>query len=91
MPPDSLAHEQWTQSQVEVYTSEVDDDDFAQGRNLWRLFIEQGADQEFIDSVSDNLSKAHPDVQKETVKMFGRVEKVIGERIEKRLAELSGH
>lgn len=86
--PTNVAHDQWIDGKVEDYTSDVTEDDFQQSRDLWKIFIEQEADTSFINSVSVNLSKALPEVQKESVAMFAKVEPVIGERIEQRLKEI---
>lgn len=87
-PPDSLAHIEWVNSKVEVYTSPVEEDDFEQARDLWDIFLKQGADQSFIDDLCAHLNKALPQVQKETVKMFAKVKPEIGERIEKKLKDM---
>jgi catalase len=67
----------------------VNEDDYQQARDLWNIFLEKKEDEIFINNLSGNLSKALPEVQKETVKMFAKVEKVIGDRIEKKLGELA--
>jgi catalase len=67
----------------------VTGDDFQQARDLWNIFLEKKEDETFINNLSGNLSKALPEVQKETVKMFANVEKIIGDRIEKKLEELA--
>jgi catalase len=50
-----------------VYTSPVTEEDFEQPRNLWQIFLKQGGDENFINNLSAHLSKALPEVQKETI------------------------
>lgn len=86
--PTSVAHDEWVNGKVEDYSSDVTEDDFQQPRDLWKIFIQQKADTDFINSVSANLSKALPQVQKESIAMFAKVEPVIGKRLEERLAQI---
>lgn len=66
-PPDSLAHVEWVNSKIEVFTSEVTDDDFEQARDLWKIFLEQGVEDKFVNNLCGHLKKALPEVQKHTV------------------------
>ena len=83
-----VAHDEWVGS-VTNYTSEVTDEDFEQPRDLWNLFKKWGQDEMFIGNLSGHLKKALPQVQKETIKVFGKVDQEIAERLEKVLGELS--
>jgi catalase len=65
--PKEVAHDVWIDSKVEVYTSEVEEVDFEQPRALWKIFIKQGMDQDFINNLCGHLGKALPPVQKETI------------------------
>ncbi|CAN9245873.1 unnamed protein product [Alternaria alternata] len=84
-PPD-VAHDKWV-GEVSSYTSEVTDEDFEQPRNLWALCKKWGDDQIFIDNLSGHMKKALPQVQRESIKMFAKVDKEIGERLEKALGD----
>jgi catalase len=84
-----VAHDKWV-GEVCTYTSEVTDEDFAQPRDLWALFKKWGQDEMFIDNICGHLKKALPQVQKETIKMFAKVDPEIGERIEKTLGDFLG-
>ncbi|KAF2111411.1 catalase-like domain-containing protein [Lophiotrema nucula] len=83
-----VAHYEWT-GRVQNYTSEVTDEDFEQGRMLWKLMIDEKEDQILIDNLAANIGKALPKVQEETVKMFAKVEKEIGERLQKKLDQIN--
>jgi catalase len=85
--PVDVKHDEWTNGKVEAYKEEATDDDFIQAKDLWDLFKKQGEDQVLIENVCGHLGKALPQVQKETVEMFSKVDKEIGERIEKKLKE----
>ena len=65
--PADVAHDDWTKSKVEVYTSPVTEDDFEQPKELWQIFLKQEGDETFINNISAHLSKALPEVQKETI------------------------
>ncbi|OAL46505.1 catalase-domain-containing protein [Pyrenochaeta sp. DS3sAY3a] len=84
-----VAHDKWV-GEVCTYTSEVTDEDFAQPRDLWALFKKWEQDEMFIDNICGHLKKALPQVQKETIKMFAKVDPEIGERIEKKLGDFLG-
>ncbi|KAF2873802.1 catalase-like domain-containing protein [Massariosphaeria phaeospora] len=72
---------------VSKFTSEVEEADFEQSRELWKIYLKAGTDQVFIDNVSGHLKKAIPEVQKKTIKMFARVDEDTSNRIEKKLSE----
>ena len=86
--PADVAHYEWT-GRVQNYTSEVTDEDFEQARMLWKIMIDKEEDQILIDNLAGNIGKALPKVQEEAVKMFAKVEKEIGERLQKKLDEVN--
>jgi catalase len=86
-PPD-VAHDQWV-GKVQSYSSSVTDDDFEQPRMLWALFKETGEDEKFAHNIAGHLSKAQPEVQAKTVKMFGRVNEEVAESIQKALDKVN--
>jgi catalase len=65
--PDDVAHSRWTDAAVEIYTSDVNDDDFQQARDLWKIYEKQGIQDKFIGNLCSHLKKALPEVQKETI------------------------
>ncbi|KAL1867762.1 catalase A [Paecilomyces lecythidis] len=78
-------HDHWV-GEVTAFTSEVTDDDFIQPKMLWDVMGKQPGQQDnFISNVAAHLSGAIPEVQKETIKLFNRVDPEIGQRIEKAL------
>lgn len=88
--PADVAHLEWVSGKVEENTDPVTDDDFQQARDLWQIYLKQGSDDVFIHNLSGHLSKALPEVQKETIKMFSKVDEEIGKRLEKKLEEITG-
>ncbi|KAF2204561.1 catalase [Delitschia confertaspora ATCC 74209] len=85
--PADVAHDEWV-GKVSAYTSDVTDEDFEQPRDLWKIFKKNGEDKEFIHNLCGHLKNAVSEVQKETIKMFARVDEEIGKLIEQRLKEL---
>jgi catalase len=67
MGPLDVKHDQWVNGQVQLYSSEVVDDDYQQARDLWEIYKKQNVDQVFIDNLCGNISKALPEVRKEAV------------------------
>lgn len=63
------------------------DDDFVQPRDLWELFKKNGEDEVLIKNLSGHVGKALPQVQKETVAMFRKVNDEIADRLQKALDE----
>jgi len=61
-----VAHDEWI-GRVQAYSSDVTEEDFEQPRTLWKLFKDQGEDKNFLNNLSGHLSKALPEVQKETI------------------------
>lgn len=72
---------------VEAYTSEVKDDDFAQPKELWKLFKRDGVDEEFINNVSSHMSTAISEVRDRAVEIWGRVDQEIADRIREKLTK----
>jgi catalase len=65
--PKDIAHDKWA-GRVTAYTSEVNDDDFVQARDLWHLLGNEDGQQEFlITNVTNHLKKAIPKVRSETI------------------------
>lgn len=85
--PADVAHSDWV-GKVQAYSSDVEDIDWAQPRILWELFKKNGEDEVFIHNLSGHLNKALPEVQKDTVKMFAKVNEEIGKRLEEALNKL---
>ncbi|KAB5581247.1 catalase-like domain-containing protein [Coniochaeta sp. 2T2.1] len=74
---------------VQAYSSDVEDIDWEQPRVLWKLFKKNGEDEVFIHNLSGHVNKALPEVQKDTIKMFAKVDEEIGKRLEEALDKLS--
>ncbi|KFA71086.1 hypothetical protein S40288_05537 [Stachybotrys chartarum IBT 40288] len=70
-----------------TFSSEVTDEDWEQPRNLWKLFKENGDDDKFIHNLSGHVNKALPEVQKDTIRMWAKVDEDISKRLEKDLNE----
>jgi catalase len=73
---------------VQAYSSDVTEEDWEQPRMLWKLFKETDEDKDFLQNLAGHLNKALPEVQKETVKMFAKVDEEIGKRLEEVLGKL---
>jgi len=86
--PMDVAHDEWVNSKVQNYPGEVDEDDFQQARDLWEIYKKHDEDQVFIENLTGHLSSALPQVQKETIEMFAKVDEEIGKRLEKKLSEM---
>src|SRR4051812_23439063 len=82
-PPD-VAHDEWL-GRVTLFSSEVTEEDFEQPRDLWRIFKSNGEDKKFANNLAAHLGKSLPQVQKATIEMFNRVDKEVGEAIERAL------
>jgi catalase len=65
--PVDVKHDEWVNAQVELYTSDVTEDDFLQAKDLWELYKKWEDDQVFINNICGHLGKALPEVQKETI------------------------
>lgn len=84
--PKDLEGEKWV-GQVQPFPGEVTDEDFIQPRDLWELFKKNGEDEVFIKNLTGHVGKALPQVQKETVAMFRKVNDEIADRLQKALDE----
>ncbi|EKG21351.1 Catalase, partial [Macrophomina phaseolina MS6] len=83
--PKDVAHDEWV-GRVTAYSSEVTDNDFVQARDLWRIMgEEEGQQDNFLRNLSGHVGKASLSVQNETVKMFGKVDRDLGRRLEEML------
>lgn len=71
-----------------TYASAVTDEDFAQPRELWRIYKRNGEDRSFAANVAGHLGEALPEVQEAAVAMFGRVDKEVGDAIRNALREV---
>ncbi|KAB5542569.1 catalase [Coniochaeta sp. 2T2.1] len=85
--PADVAHSEWV-GKVQAYSSDVEDIDWEQPRILWELFKKNGEDEVFIHNLSGHVNKALPEVQKDTIKMFAKVDEEIGKRLEEALKKL---
>lgn len=85
--PADIAHDEWV-GKVTQFSSEVTDEDFEQPRDLWKIFKSNGEDKVFAKNVAAHVGRALPQVQKATIEMFNRVDKEVGEAIQKALDEL---
>jgi catalase len=72
---------------VANYTSAVTDEDFEQPKELWRLFKEWKQDQVFIDNLSGHMKKALPQVQKDAIKVWAKVDQQIADRLTEALGD----
>jgi catalase len=84
--PEDNMHYEWI-GKVQNYTTEVTEDDFEQCRMLWHIMIEEKEDQILIENLAGNISKALPKVREEAIAMFAKVDKEIGDRLQKALEE----
>ena len=79
-----IAHDEWV-GKITAYVSEVDEDDFEQSRMLWKLMGDKGEQDILIDNVAGNLGKCIPDIQRDAIKIFARVDAGLGKRLSDRL------
>jgi len=76
------SHDEWV-GKVTAFSSEITDDDFVQARGMWNVFAKQEGQQErFVGNLVGHLKGAILEVQKETIKMFARVDGELGRLIE---------
>lgn len=62
----------------------VTEEDFVQPRALWGVLGRQPGQQEnFVYNVSSHLKDADEKVRKATYEMFGKVDRALGQRLEK--------
>jgi catalase len=67
--PKDIEHEKWV-SQVSNYSSDVNEDDYVQARDLWALFGKTNQQEEFIHNLCGHLKKAIPETQAGTISTF---------------------
>lgn len=84
--PADVAHDEWV-GKVANYTSEVTDEDFEQPRDLWKLFKKWEQDEIFIQNLSGHMKKALPQVQKEAIRVWGKVDQEIADRLTEALGD----
>lgn len=65
--PADVAHSEWV-GRVQAYSSDVEDKDWEQPRNLWKIFKDNGEDEVFLDNLSGHVNKTLPEVQEATVR-----------------------
>jgi catalase len=87
--PADIAHDEWV-GKVTAWTSEISDVDFAQPRALWEKWGRDGKGEQevFVGNLCASLKGAIPRVQKETVKMFARVDEKLAGMLERKLEGL---
>jgi len=77
-----VAHDEWV-GKVTNFTTEVTDEDFVQARMLWNVLGKQEGQQDsFIANLGGHLKTALPEVQKETIRMFARVDDDLAKKLE---------
>lgn len=79
-----VEHDNWV-GRVVAYASEVEDDDFEQARMLWTLMGEKGEQDLLIDNVFGNLGACRQDIQRESIKVFAKVNTDLGKALAKKL------
>lgn len=84
--PTDVAHDEWV-GKVANYTSAVTDEDFEQPRDLWKLYKEWEQDQVLIFNLSGHMKKALPQVQKEAIKVWAKVDQEIADRLTEALGD----
>jgi catalase len=65
--PADVAHSEWV-GRVQAYSSDVEEEDWEQPRDLWKIFKDSGDDEVFLNNLSSHVNKALPEVQEETVR-----------------------
>jgi catalase len=70
--PSDVEHDEWV-GKVGSYASDVEEDDWVQARDFWNMLKDEGDDELFIGNLTGHLSKALPEVQKETVSKWSAV------------------
>ena len=87
--PTDVAHDEWV-GKVINYTSQVTDEDFEQPKDLWKLFKEWKQDELFISNLSGHMKKALPQVQKEAINVWAKVDQEIADRLTEALGDYLG-
>ncbi|KAF5533354.1 catalase isozyme P [Fusarium napiforme] len=87
--PADVAHSEWV-GRVQAYSSDVEDEDWEQPRNLWKIFKDNGDDEVFLNNLSGHVNKALPEVQEATIRMWANVDEEISKRLGEKLKKLTG-
>ncbi|MCJ1322461.1 hypothetical protein MMC15_007810 [Xylographa vitiligo] len=83
--PKDVAHDEWV-GKVQAYSSDVEEDDFVQARDLWKIMLgESGAEENFLSNLTGHMKSAAPEVQKEAISVFAKVDKDLAQKIEEKL------
>ncbi|PCD23786.1 hypothetical protein AU210_015302 [Fusarium oxysporum f. sp. radicis-cucumerinum] len=88
--PADVAHSEWV-GRVQAYSSDVEEEDWEQPRNLWKIFKDNGEDEVFLNNLSGHVNKALPEVQEATVGMWANVDEEISKRLGEKLKKLTGN
>lgn len=79
------AHEKWVGEAVSFQWS-VEDKDYDQPREMWRVFCETGQDQALIHNIAVSLKGAKSVTRERVIEMFSKVSKEISNGISKALS-----
>ncbi|KAI3058671.1 hypothetical protein CBS147353_10703 [Aspergillus niger] len=92
VPEEDKAHDYWA-GRVTAFSSTVTDDDFYQPREFWQntLAKQPGQQENFVGNAAAMISGVKfEDIRKRAYEMFSRVDLHLGQRIEKKVAEMIG-
>ncbi|KAI9927490.1 hypothetical protein ASPWEDRAFT_140699 [Aspergillus wentii DTO 134E9] len=59
----------------------VTDEDFVQSRNLWLNVFDDAERKKFVENVAGSLENVIPEIRKNTIDMFARVDKGLGQML----------
>jgi len=79
-----IAHDEWVGKAVE-YATEVEEDDFVQARMLWEFMGKKNEQGILIDNVVGHMGKCLPDIKRDAIRCFARVDKSLGDELAKRM------
>lgn len=65
--PADVAHSEWV-GKVQAYSSNVEEEDWEQPRDLWKMFKDNKEDEVFLDNLAGHINKAVPGIQKDTIR-----------------------
>jgi len=85
--PKDIEHEKWV-SQVSNYSSDINEDDYVQARDLWALFGKTNQQEEFLHNLCGHLKKAIPETQAGAINMWSKVDSDLGKKITEKLTSL---
>ncbi|KAH7147921.1 catalase-like domain-containing protein [Fusarium sp. MPI-SDFR-AT-0072] len=85
-----VAHSEWV-GRFQAYSSDVEEEDWEQPRNLWKIFKDNGEDEIFLNDLSGRVNKALPEVQDAIVRMWANVDDEISKRLGEKLKKLTGN